>query len=339
MKKYVLSLLVLVSQVYLRAMEPLPKQYALSPGTRSNAIKRQATLLLREAIAENDSEAVKSALDNGADINAKEGNSENTPLLQAIFRNRSAIVKILLERGARIDLTDRFGDSPLKTALKEYSVNKPATKEIVELLIKHSMTQPNRIDLIDELVGENKTPLLYAAIDTGDKQIVHLFMEAGASPFATGLSWQTPLEHAAEIENTPVCTELLRGMLLYPLRSKMLEHAPAGGTNLDVCKKSLTTLLGLASKGRCPKDVRDFQLMFSDCALYLFYNRYMAGKELCPFYKDNLVTRFSQLVLETAQLDTIKEEMERASERANDASIKELFDSTTLESRIDKILF
>jgi ankyrin repeat protein len=89
-------------------------------------------------------EAVKLCLDLGADVNAT--NSMGlTALLGAVNRGSNDIIELLVQRGARLDIKDKEGRTPLRWAEGVFlaavgAERKPATIELLERLIAESST-------------------------------------------------------------------------------------------------------------------------------------------------------------------------------------------------------
>jgi ankyrin repeat protein len=87
-------------------------------------------------------EAVKLCLELGADVNAT--NSMGlTPLLGAVNRGSNDIIELLVQRGARLDVKDKEGRTPLRWAEGVFlaavgAERKPATIELLERLIAES---------------------------------------------------------------------------------------------------------------------------------------------------------------------------------------------------------
>ena len=87
-------------------------------------------------------EAVKLCLELGADVNAT--NSMGlTPLLGAVNRGSNDIIELLVQRGARLDIKDKEGRTPLRWAEGVFlaavgAERKPATIELLERLIAES---------------------------------------------------------------------------------------------------------------------------------------------------------------------------------------------------------
>jgi len=69
--------------------------------------KQELNDQLYEAVRKGDVAAVKSALDRGADVNAKFRYGQ-TALFKAAERGHAAVVKVLLDRGADVTVQDTF---------------------------------------------------------------------------------------------------------------------------------------------------------------------------------------------------------------------------------------
>jgi ankyrin repeat protein len=89
-------------------------------------------------------EAVTLCLELGADVNAT--NSMGlTALLGAVNRGSNDIIELLVRRGARLDIKDKEGRTPLRWAEGVFlaavgAERKPATIELLERLIAESKT-------------------------------------------------------------------------------------------------------------------------------------------------------------------------------------------------------
>ncbi len=98
----------------------------------------QNDIILLEAVKENNLDAVKKAITDGADINAAEDNSlragydfRNTALILSIDRGRTEITKFLISSGADVNKRGSRGGTPLDSA-KLFN-----RTESIELLLKH----------------------------------------------------------------------------------------------------------------------------------------------------------------------------------------------------------
>jgi len=109
-------------------------------------------------------------IDKGADVN--KCSEDAYPILCAVSEERSQIVKILLEANANIDVIDKFGDTPLTSAVIDENV------EIVELLVKYA--DKDSIDRVGSIWV--KTPLGIALFKL-NLPIIELLLKYGADPY------------------------------------------------------------------------------------------------------------------------------------------------------------
>jgi ankyrin repeat protein len=88
---------------------------------------------LRNAVMYGNVELVKSLLAQGVDVNGRCGAAKgvlNTYLHTACSRGHEAVVKILVEHGAKLETKNSDGETPIFIAVKERFPN------LVELLIR-----------------------------------------------------------------------------------------------------------------------------------------------------------------------------------------------------------
>ena len=144
----------------------------------------------------------KLLVDNGADVNAKEGGYGGTPmhLAAAIFDKQFA--ELLISNGAKVNVKTRnyrFGGPPWAPIHLAAFVG---NKDLVELLI----TKGVDVNTKDE---GGWTPLRYAAVFTGDTEIAELLIANGADVNAKDKNGATPLDLAILNDHTETA-DLLR---------------------------------------------------------------------------------------------------------------------------------
>ena len=119
-------------------------------------------------------ETVDALLRHGVDPNNLCSPSGHSPLFNAV--ERPAILKLLLDHGARILPDDRTKLTPLHTAAalgrKAYQTQNPQRFESVEILLAHGAD-------INAVSNEEKTPL-DGAYEQGDKEMADLLIKHGA---------------------------------------------------------------------------------------------------------------------------------------------------------------
>ena len=172
---------------------------------------------LHWAAGEGHREIVAYLLDHHAALNAQDGKFQETPLVEAAQFGRLEVVKLLLERGAALELKGKFGGTALSAVVGNVGVasrktNEVAVYEIIRLLLAHGAdvnTQnksgetllhmpaySNELKLVTVLIGgkvkadlktiEGETALDYACRGKGDVEMFELLSGAGFHP-ARGL--------------------------------------------------------------------------------------------------------------------------------------------------------
>ena len=117
-----------------------------------------------------------------------------TPLISAAMRGHEAVVQLLLEKGANIELKDRSDSTPLALAVSKGSV------AAVQLLLEMGAnTESNNAGL---------TPLARAAF-CGHEDVVRLLLEKGANIESKNRHGRTPLSQAAWLSHTTAVQLLL----------------------------------------------------------------------------------------------------------------------------------
>ena len=134
-----------------------------------------------------------SLLNQGADVNAKDNNS-NTPLHDAVRWNTPETADVLLKHGAEISARNNGSVTPLHSAAGENAY------KIAQVLLKHGAE-------INAKDGGGATPLHYAAVENAHKA-AQVLLKHGAEINAKDKKGNTPLCWAA-LENAHKTVQML----------------------------------------------------------------------------------------------------------------------------------
>ena len=124
----------------------------------------------QEAARKGDAAAVRKLIDEGVDVNTKYRYGA-TALFYATDHGHVEVVKVLLEKGAAMDLKDTFyGFTPLALALSPAQKKRPEHTEIAKLLITKG--------------APGKEDALSGAIESDDASLVKFILDSGGVPAA-----------------------------------------------------------------------------------------------------------------------------------------------------------
>ena len=201
----------------------------IAAGTDVNAKDRKGRLLAY-CYYHGHKEIGELLITNGADMNAKSGRKEWTPLYLAIFLNRWEFAELLIAKGADVNLSIKDGITPLHRAACKWG-----QKEIVELLIANgadvnvktdkfgitpldSAARGGQKEIAELLIAEDadvnakdvkECTALHRAALYGYKEIAELLIAKGADLNAKKDDGLTPLDWAIREKNTETA-DLLR---------------------------------------------------------------------------------------------------------------------------------
>ncbi|KAL8792524.1 MAG: hypothetical protein Q9195_004894 [Heterodermia aff. obscurata] len=124
---------------------------------------------------------VQMLLDNNADVDAM--GTKCRPIIAAAFKGSTAVLQLLIDRGANTEITNKAGRTALHVA-----ANSGRERSVKVLLENNAAIEAK------DVFGD--TVLMYA-IAGGSKHLVKLLLEKGANIEAIGYESRTPLHNAA----------------------------------------------------------------------------------------------------------------------------------------------
>ena len=122
------------------------------------------------------------------DVNCATGEHQTTPLCEATEKGQKEVVEVLLEKGAELDRTGKYGWTPMFFAVRMFPSQ--TAKDLSQLFLDRG-ADPSRA------TNYGLTPL-YLAITKGYTDVVQLLLDRGADPNMADPFGLTPL-HLAEI--------------------------------------------------------------------------------------------------------------------------------------------
>ncbi len=200
-----------------------------------------------------DLKCVQQNILNGVDVNIKTENSDmmgNTPLMTASFYGHLEIVKYLIDEGADVNASRRYGNI---TALNEASQN--GHDEIVQLLIKHGAidsslidaSQSGDIDKVSRLIKQGSDVNLQAYSDTtalikassnGHLEIVKLLIKSGSKVNTQDMYGQTALMLSSFDGHLDIVKYLVDNGADIDLKSGMSDGSLSGEPAISYAKDS-----------------------------------------------------------------------------------------------------
>ncbi|WP_254509131.1 ankyrin repeat domain-containing protein [Anatilimnocola floriformis] len=150
--------------------------------------------------------SVKVLIELGCDVNAKSTNG--TPLHIAAERGNIDAAKLLLKAGAKIDVKNDYGDTPLEHALQRcQNVNIEEMVPIAQLLLKAGAKKSSKTKTRVEEIGKtfeayrsNFNPKSLAATDQALRKLYKLF-EATPAPTRVKYDGRSPIVAKAKLWN------------------------------------------------------------------------------------------------------------------------------------------
>src|SRR4051812_5563091 len=142
-----------------------------------------ATVKAFAALRDGDRAAFLAAVGDNPKLSELRGPNGATPLMAAALYGDSALVEALLDKGARPNVADDAGATPLMWALTDLDKTR--------LLVEHGADVNARSD-------DGRTPVLIAASVRGNRDVVSLLLERKANPSVQAPGLVAPLSPLAE---------------------------------------------------------------------------------------------------------------------------------------------
>lgn len=168
----------------------------ISQGADFNAKNWETLTPLHRAAVRGSTDTAKVLIDRGANMEAREGHRDFTPLHRAIFNGGSGpnthydcleTAKLLIERGSDVNAETKHGQTPLTMAI-EWKL-----PQIVDLLLKKGA----------KISGYDGYPALHRAVMAGlPTEITRLLKESGTDIDAKDKNGHTPLLVAIRYNNS-----------------------------------------------------------------------------------------------------------------------------------------
>jgi ankyrin repeat protein len=216
---------------------------------------------LDSAILAGDLEMVRSLLDAGAEVDAKDLRNE-TPLHKAALAGQGRIVDLLLERGAPVDVQ---ADKTLWTPL--HSLACAGDQAGIAISLVEAGADPNARD------KWGRTPLHWFAMD-GYCETVEVLIGAGADPDAQDSDGFTPLHRVAMQGHGCVSTLLRKGADVHKRSSRTgwtPLHCTAYGKGYQVARQLLMAGANLFARDHENRTAVDMAAYTSNRELQRFF--------------------------------------------------------------------
>jgi len=315
--------------------------------TTRKLLQSDANEELWDAAFEGDLESVKNALEEGADIETRMGEFNETALTVACFEGHVDVVDVLIEAGADVNSVDSEGDTPLvgavysgELAIVQALLKAGASTDAVVLGDGRGLQFRVRTDGDDELEqelliaaghrveglsGVGETPLMLAS-SFGHASIVHVLLAAGARPDQKDEFDNTAL-HFASATGGPESENITRALLEagvdvdvrgYRGRTPLFSAAELG--NVEVTEILLAAGADPSLKDDDGETIESLACLCSKAATYDFCVDDGCGNGNTKAVIENLLGK-------KLQEDDISKKLWKAAEKGDTTVVKEALDA------------
>jgi ankyrin repeat protein len=197
-----------------------------------HALSQDTTLDLLEATNIGDKARIKALLEKGADVNARDKYSDETPLFIAVWKKPNIdIVRILLDKGAEVNVRNKYDYTPLFEAVFFARFDNLGLDMVKVLLDKGA--EVNVRDRYDETPLFKAVRSHYRGIYVANLDIIKALLDKGAEVNARDIGGETPLFKATRSSKPEIVRALLEN-----------------GADVNVCDSiGLTPLMIAAARG------------------------------------------------------------------------------------------
>jgi ankyrin repeat protein len=198
----------------------------LDAGADAAAADPSGDTLLMAAVRAGNPDAVQVLLDRGAPVNAADPQFAYTAFMSAVRRNDTAIMKLLLAKGASIEARTRVGEKPVmrppgtgggshgvgivRSGVPPQGEQQPAPGGMTPLLFAARDGEMDAARMLVEVGADvnaadpNGITPLQMAVTNGQLGVARLLLEHGADPNRADWWGRTPLWSAVDIRNLAV---------------------------------------------------------------------------------------------------------------------------------------
>lgn len=183
-------------------------------------------------------------IDSSFDINVRDV-QQNYFLTYAIIFNKIDIVSLLINKGAKIDITDQEDHSILYIPIK-FGYN-----DILEILLKAN-SENIGVSIVDVKDKQQKIPLHYAIV-LKNLDAVKLLMKYESNPNMIDKNGYNALHFATYSRSTEICTEIVKSI------GNINARCITGETPLHIaCNLQLTDIVKLLINNGANVDLQDY---------------------------------------------------------------------------------